>query len=57
MQAAEREVSQRKKVYRRLVYTKRMTQEKADYETAIMQAIADDYRRQHQPSMLDQPGE
>lgn len=41
---ASREVRQRLRVYRRLVAEGRMSQEKADDEIAIMQAIADDYR-------------
>ena len=43
---ALREVSQRQKVYRRLVHMGRMKQDDADYQIAIMRAIADDYPEQ-----------
>jgi hypothetical protein len=42
--AAEREVKWRKRVYPRRVADRRMTQEQADREIAIMEAIAEDYR-------------
>jgi hypothetical protein len=41
--AAEREVKQRERVYPRLVASRRMTQQQADRETAIMKEIAADY--------------
>jgi len=44
-QAAAREVGYRKRVYARRVAAEQMTQAKADAEIAIMQEIADDYRR------------
>jgi len=43
-QCAEREVKQRKYVYPRLVQNERMTQQKANREIEIMEAIAADYR-------------
>jgi hypothetical protein len=43
-QCAEREVKQRKYVYPRLVQNERMTQQKANREVEIMEAIAADYR-------------
>lgn len=46
--AAEREVKQRRRVYPRLVESRRMTQQQADRETAIMEAIAEDYRELEQ---------
>lgn len=45
LEAAEREVKQRVRVYKRLIETGKMTLEKANYETDIMRAIADDYYR------------
>ncbi|MCF6120837.1 hypothetical protein L2449_28850 [Mesorhizobium muleiense] len=41
---AEREVKQRQRVYPRLVSEGRMTQQLADRQTALMVAIAADYR-------------
>lgn len=43
---AEREVRQRQRVYARQVELGRMRQEKADSETAMMQAIAEHLREQ-----------
>jgi hypothetical protein len=40
---AAREVKQRKRVYARRVQQREMTQEFADRETAMMQAIADHF--------------
>jgi hypothetical protein len=42
---AEREVRYRQRVYGRLVADKGMRQEVADKRIAIMQAIAEDYRK------------
>lgn len=42
---AVREVKQRERVYPRLVTKGSMTLQQASRETAIMQAIADDYRK------------
>jgi cell fate (sporulation/competence/biofilm development) regulator YlbF (YheA/YmcA/DUF963 family) len=42
--AAEREVKQRRKVYRHLVAEGRMSTEFAEYQIAVMEAIAEDYR-------------
>jgi hypothetical protein len=41
--AADREVKQRVRVYGRLVSNGKMTQEKADLEIKLMEAIASDY--------------
>ena len=49
---ARREVAQRRSVYRRLVATDRMSQETADREIAMMQAIADLLETQTQPKLL-----
>jgi hypothetical protein len=49
---ARREVAQRKRVYPRLVRTGSMTQETADRELAMMQAIAEFLERQSQPKLL-----
>lgn len=43
---AEREVTQRRRVYPRLVESRRMKQAEADRQIAIMEAIAADYRAQ-----------
>jgi hypothetical protein len=43
-EVAEREVKQRKRVYPRWVADKRMTQEFADYQIAVMEAIALEFR-------------
>ena len=43
MDAADREVKQRMRVYPRLIEAGKMTKEKAEYETDIMRAIAADY--------------
>lgn len=43
-ECAEREVKQRRRVYPRLVADGRMTQQLADKQTALMEAIAADYR-------------
>ena len=42
---AEREVALRRHVFPRWVSEKRMRQETADYRIAIMQAMADDYKK------------
>lgn len=43
---AEREVAQRRRVYPRLVESRRMKQAEADRQIAIMEAIAADYTAQ-----------
>ena len=45
LEAVEREIRQRKRVYARLVESGRMTQAHADRQIAIMEAIAVDYRQ------------
>jgi len=45
LKCAERELAMRKGAYPRFVASHSMTQKKADYEIALMSAIADDYRR------------
>ena len=42
-QAAEREVSQRRHVYPRLIEKGRMTKQLAERQIALMQEIAEDY--------------
>ena len=44
LKAVEREIGYRKYVYPRRVMDKKMTQETADAQIALMEAIADDYR-------------
>lgn len=41
----EREINMRKHVYPNRILTKRMSKQKAEYELALMSAIADDYRK------------
>ncbi len=41
----QREIKQRRRVYARLVANGRMKQAAADREIAIMEAIAEDYRK------------
>lgn len=43
---AEREVRQRQRVYPRFVAEGRMKLDQAEYQIAVMQAIAEDYNRQ-----------
>lgn len=45
IEAAEREVKQRERVYPRLIEAKKMSQAKADHELAAMQEIAAALRR------------
>lgn len=49
---AERELKQRRHVYPRLVEAGKLTRQKADQQTAIMEAIAEDYRRLEQKDQL-----
>jgi len=49
---AKREVAQRKRVYRRLVSQGTMTEQSAEREIAMMQAIADYFEDQTQPKLL-----
>ena len=44
--AVRREIGMRRRVYPRWVINGKMTQAKADEETAVMEAIAADYERQ-----------
>jgi hypothetical protein len=46
LDAVDREVRYRVRVYARLIEQGKMTKEKADREVAIMRAIADDYHTQ-----------
>ena len=50
---AVRELAMRRRVYPRWVSLGKMTQEKADREIALMQAIADDYKSKLLPSLFD----
>jgi hypothetical protein len=45
LRAALREIEQRKRVYPRLVLAGSMTQQFADHQIAVMQAIAADYAK------------
>lgn len=42
---AARELKMRKQVYPRWVQINKMTQEQADHEIAVMEAIVEDYRQ------------
>lgn len=53
---AEREVNQRERVYARLVAAGKMSAKKAEYETAVMRAIAEDYRQETDLFARDQNG-
>lgn len=44
LKAIEREIALRKNVYAKRVDSGKLRQEDADYEIAVMQSIADDYR-------------
>lgn len=44
LDAVERELGFRRRVYERRVADKKMSQQKADHEIAIFEAIAADYR-------------
>lgn len=44
LDAVEREIGFRRRVYERRVADKKMSQQKADHEIAIFEAIASDYR-------------
>ena len=46
LQAINREIVFRMRVFERRVLAQRMTQRKAEYEIAIMQAIGQDYEHQ-----------
>lgn len=52
LEAIEREVKMRRRVYPRWVADGRMTKRKADEELAIMQAIAEDYRAKAEGARL-----
>jgi hypothetical protein len=52
LDCAEREVKQRHRVYARLVAAGRMSQSRADWEIALMSAIAADYRMLVQSGLL-----
>jgi hypothetical protein len=43
LKAVRREIAMRKNVYRKKVHDERMTQEEADHEISVMQAIEWDY--------------
>lgn len=51
VEAAEREVVFRRRVYARLVQSRRMTQKKADEEIAVMEAIVATLRLQMPPQL------
>jgi len=52
LECAEREVMMRRKVYPRWIEQKKMKQETADRQIAIMDAIAEDYRKQEAEGRL-----
>jgi hypothetical protein len=52
VQCARRELAQRKRVYRRLVYDGKMKQEEADREIALMEAIRENLESQQQPRLF-----
>ena len=52
LDAVEREIRQRGRVYGRMVATVNMTKKKAEYEIDIMRAIAEDYRALAQKERL-----
>ena len=43
LRAVRREIRQRRRVYPRLIANGKMTQQEADHEIAVMEAIAADY--------------
>jgi hypothetical protein len=49
---AEREVAMRRRVYPRHVANRTMLQVAADREIALMQEIADDYRKLEEPGLV-----
>lgn len=51
-EAAEREVKMRQRVYPRWIAANRITQQKADHEIAVMEAIAEDYRHLEREDQL-----
>ena len=52
LEALEREIKFRQRVYARRVELKTMTQQQADYQIAIFQEIAADYREPAQKEKL-----
>lgn len=44
LEAVERELKFRREVYPRRIHERRMTKKAADYQIAVMEAIAEDYR-------------
>jgi len=44
LEAVEREIGFRRRVYARRVAEQKMTQQKSDYEIGVFEAIAEDYR-------------
>lgn len=51
-EAADREVKQRERVYPRFVENRKMTQDFADRQIALMREIADDYRKLEEKDRL-----
>jgi hypothetical protein len=52
LDAIQREIGMRRRVYQRRVYSGQMEPETADWEIAVMEAIARDYRDKIQPTMI-----
>jgi hypothetical protein len=46
LESIEREIRMRRRVYPGWIAAKRMSKEKADHEISVMEAIAEDYRKQ-----------
>ena len=52
LQALQREIGMRRKVYPGRVVAGKMTPEDSDWEIAIMEAIAQEYRKKLHPDLL-----
>jgi hypothetical protein len=53
LEAVEREIRLRRKVYPRLIAEGKMREASADFQIMVMVAIAEDYRKKVQPSLWD----
>lgn len=52
LDAVQREIGMRRKVYPGLVRSEKMTEDEKDWQIAIFEAIAKDYRDRIQPPMI-----
>jgi hypothetical protein len=52
VRCVRRELGQRRRVYRRLVANGKLSQEEADREIALMQAIRENLESQQQPKLF-----